>query len=248
VLRVATLEAMHMGRGLPAAARAVSSRLAEIWPTRLLGAPPAVPVHLMGELTAGVTHLAARVPDMALAMAVAVVGAYLLARDLPELRRRVQRELPALLPRSSLGLGQVAWRATVRYLRAQILLATLTTVVTGVGLLLVRAPYALLGALCVGALDVAPALGPATILGPWALGAAMLGNYGLALRLALVLALAAAVRPTMEPRLVGGQIGLHPLAALVSMYVGLQLFGALGLAVGPVLTATAWAAYVGEAE
>jgi predicted PurR-regulated permease PerM len=160
----------------------------------------------------------------------------------------VRRELPALLSRDSLRIGSVAFRATVRYLRAQAMLASVTTLVTGLGLLLVGAPYALLAAVTVGVLDIAPALGPATVLGPWAAGAALLGQYGLALRVALVLVVAATVRPAIEPRLVGGQMGLHPLAALVTMYLGVHLFGAVGLAVGPVLAATAWAAYRGEAQ
>ena len=37
------------------------------------------------------------------------------------------------------------------------------------------------------------------------------------------------VRNVVEPKLVGQQMGLHPLATLVSMFVGLQLFGLFGL-------------------
>ena len=248
VVRAALQEAVRMAIVLPAAARLISQRLKEIWPEHLLGPAPSMPVHLFSQLTTGAGRMALQLPDTALATVVAAVGAYLIARELPTLRRRLRGELPALLPQGSLRIGRVAFFATVRYLKAQILLASVTTLVTGIGLVLVGAPYALLAAVAVGVLDIAPALGPTTVLGPWAAGAALLGQYGLALRLTLVLMVAATVRPTLEPRLVGGQMGLHPLAALVTMYLGVHLFGAVGLAVGPVLAATAWAAYLGEAQ
>lgn len=247
-LRAIAGEALLIGRRLPAVAGELSRRLAGVWPSRLLGAPPAVPQRFFEQVTAGVGHAASLVPDLALGAIVATVGAYLLARDLPQIRRRAAGELPALLPSGAERLLGVAWRAATNYLRAQVLLALLTATVTAVGLALVGAPYALLAAALVGILDVAPALGPATVLGPWAIGAALLGDSSLALRLGLVLAVASVVRPSVEPRLVGGQVGLHPIAALASMYMGLNLFGAAGIAIGPVLAATAWAAYQGEAQ
>ncbi len=248
VVRAAVQEALRIAHGLPAEAQILSQRISEIWPQHLLGPAPSVPVHVFTQLTTGAGRIALQLPDTALAIVVAAVGAYIVSRDLPQLRRGIARELPAILPRPSLRIGRVALVATVRYLKAQLLLASLTTLVTGLGLLLVGAPYAILAALAVGVLDIAPALGPATVLGPWAAGAALLGQYSLALRLVLVLIAAATVRPTIEPRLVGGQMGLHPLAALVTMYIGVHLFGTVGLAVGPVLAATAWAAYLGEVQ
>ena len=37
------------------------------------------------------------------------------------------------------------------------------------------------------------------------------------------------VRNIIEPKIVGSQIGLHPVVTLVSMFVGAQLLGVLGL-------------------
>jgi predicted PurR-regulated permease PerM len=41
------------------------------------------------------------------------------------------------------------------------------------------------------------------------------------------------VRQLLEPRIVGGQIGMHPLLLLVAMYIGMNVFGVIGLLVGP---------------
>ncbi len=42
------------------------------------------------------------------------------------------------------------------------------------------------------------------------------------------------IRNTAEPKLVGKQIGLHPLATLIFMYLGLKFLGFLGMFLFPV--------------
>ena len=49
--------------------------------------------------------------------------------------------------------------------------------------------------------------------------------------------LTSAIRNTLEPKIVGKQIGLHPLATLVAMFVGLELLGLVGLVGFPVTLA-----------
>ena len=50
-------------------------------------------------------------------------------------------------------------------------------------------------------------------------------------------------RNLAEPKIVGSHIGLNPLAALVSIFVGLKLFGVLGFILGPVFAVLLKALY-----
>lgn len=43
------------------------------------------------------------------------------------------------------------------------------------------------------------------------------------------------VRQITEPRIVGKNLGLYPLATMMSMFAGLQLLGFWGMLIGPVL-------------
>ncbi|WP_276661315.1 AI-2E family transporter, partial [Syntrophomonas wolfei] len=47
----------------------------------------------------------------------------------------------------------------------------------------------------------------------------------------------------LEPKIVGDNIGLHPLATLISLYAGLQLGGLTGMIMGPVLLVIFIASY-----
>ena len=41
------------------------------------------------------------------------------------------------------------------------------------------------------------------------------------------------MRQSLEPRIVGQQIGINPVITMLSMYVGLKLFGIFGLVYAP---------------
>ena len=64
---------------------------------------------------------------------------------------------------------------------------------------------------------------------PWTVITALMGSHGLALGLLVVYLVITGVRNIIEPKIVGSQIGLHPVVTLVSMFVGAQLLGVMGL-------------------
>jgi predicted PurR-regulated permease PerM len=51
------------------------------------------------------------------------------------------------------------------------------------------------------------------------------------------------VRQVAEPHLVGKSIGLHPILMLVSLYVGLGVFGVSGFLIGPAIALCAKAVF-----
>jgi len=91
--------------------------------------------------------------------------------------------------------------------------------------------------------DLMPILGTGGIVLPWALLSLMLGNWVRAVGLLVLYLVITGIRQTLEPKIVGKQIGLHPLATLVSMLLGLKLFGIVGLFGVPVVVAVTTAMY-----
>ncbi len=43
------------------------------------------------------------------------------------------------------------------------------------------------------------------------------------------------VRQVIEPKIVSGQIGIHPIFTLIAMYTGFRAIGVLGMLVGPII-------------
>lgn len=89
-------------------------------------------------------------------------------------------------------------------------------------------------AICVAVLDILPVLGTGTVLIPWAIYSLFTGNTAFAIGLIILYAIITVVRQIIEPKLVAMNVGIHPILTLFGMYVGLQLFGVLGMFVLPI--------------
>ena len=122
-----------------------------------------------------------------------------------------------------------------RYLRAHFLLAFMAFVVMFTALVIYGQPYAFLIALFLAFIDFLPIVGAITFLVPWSIVEYISGDFMKAIFL-LVLAISYFVlRKIVEPKVFGSQMGLHPLVALISIYLGLQWGGILGVILMPIL-------------
>jgi predicted PurR-regulated permease PerM len=115
------------------------------------------------------------------------------------------------------------------YIRAQLVLAGLSLMVYTVGLLSLRVPYAIILGILGGAMEFIPVAGPlaaAVVI----LGVAFLIGYHHLLLLALFLALWRLVQDYVNsPRIMGGKLELHPLAALFAILAGGEIAGVIGV-------------------
>jgi len=78
---------------------------------------------------------------------------------------------------------------------------------------------------------------------PWIIWEFITGHTGMGISLSVVYTIIIVVRQFLEPQIVGDSIGLHPLATLLSLYVGLQIGGITGMILGPVLVVIIIASY-----
>ncbi|MEG1537411.1 MAG: AI-2E family transporter, partial [Clostridiales bacterium] len=63
------------------------------------------------------------------------------------------------------------------------------------------------------------------------------GQTGMGVGLLITYGVTTTCRYVLEPKLVGDRVGLHPLAALAAIFIGLEIFGVVGLIIGPILLA-----------
>lgn len=99
---------------------------------------------------------------------------------------------------------------------------------------------AVLKAGVIAMLDILPILGTGGIMIPWAVTSLVLGYYKLGLELLLIYGIVTVIRNYVEPKIVGTQLGLHPIITLVSMFIGLRLFGFWGMFGLPVGISFLW--------
>lgn len=176
---------------------------------------------------------AAFLPNALLTSAVVIIATYYFAVD----RVKVNCFFLSLFPkkmRPMLKKAKDELSETVgKYLRAYGLLFVITFCELLAAFLLMDIEYALVLALVIAIIDILPVLGTGTVLVPWGLDSLLLGNYSRGTWLLVTYAAITVIRQVLEPKIVGKYIGLSPLAALASMYIGLKLMGLAGLVVFP---------------
>ncbi|MCM2674448.1 sporulation integral membrane protein YtvI [Alkalicoccobacillus plakortidis] len=121
------------------------------------------------------------------------------------------------------------------FIRAQVILMFITAVIVYIGLLIIRVDGAFTLSIIVGLAELLPYLGTGTILLPWAVYLLISGDYSLAFGILILYAIIVVIRQMIEPKVLSSSLNLNPVAVLISMFAGLQLMGAVGIIVGPLI-------------
>lgn len=181
------------------------------------------------------TFVVSKLPAFLLDFFIWILASILLAVDYETVVARLTNLLPARR-RPVVGEFRRLCGATLfKLLRAYGLLMLITFAELAVGLSLLGVPSALLWSALIALVDILPILGVGTVLVPWAAIQLLAGNVQMAIGLFALFCVISLIRNVLEPRIVSLQIGLHPLATVFFMYLGLQSCGLIGLFVFPVL-------------
>ena len=173
------------------------------------------------------------VPSLVIALVIFIMATYLLTADYPYLRTRVAQHLDEGLLHFLTQVRTISLGAFGGYLKAELLLSVGVFFILLIGFFLIRQPYGLLLALGLAVMDFIPIIGAGTVMVPWAFIALFMGDYSTAIEQMVIWGIIALFRRVMEPKFVGDQTGLSLILSLVSIYVGMQLGGVLGMILGP---------------
>lgn len=123
--------------------------------------------------------------------------------------------------------------AGTAYIKSQLIIMALTAVICCVGLSLMGNPYSIITGIGIGLLDALPLFGTGTIFIPWVIVELIRKRWLRAVALTVIYLVTYFVREIMETKIMGNSMGLSPLASLAAIYVGLKLFGIIGVVLGP---------------
>ena len=190
------------------------------------------------KLATAIINWVVGLPNLLVTLTISFIASFFMTRDHHYLRKELIGMLPPTWRQPARQVGQDVIAAVLGFVRSQLILITISGLVSFVALVILRVKYALLLALLVAILDLLPLIGPSAFYLPWIGYQLLVGNYSFALALLSVLVVGFLMRQMLEPRIVGSQLGLHPLATLMGIYLGFRLFGTFGLFLGPVLVIT----------
>lgn len=188
----------------------------------------------------GLWSTAKQVPSFIIAVVIALVACVYMTSDYDNIVNFVRRQLPDDKKIALSASKRIILSSLRKLVKSYITIIFITFVEITIGLNILSfmgvytSGYIIAISVITAIVDILPVLGTGTILIPWAVISLLMGNVGLGIGLLVLYAVITVIRQVIEPKLVASNLGLSPVITIIGMYIGLQLFGFIGMFLVPV--------------
>ncbi|OXS62794.1 sporulation integral membrane protein YtvI [Cohnella sp. CIP 111063] len=182
----------------------------------------------------GIVRILYSLPAVMTIAIVVLLASFFIGKDWNRYGTRIQLWFPRALVRKTGAVWRDLRFALFGYVRAQLIMISITAVVIIIGLWLIGVKNALAIGLIIGFVDLLPYLGVGAAMIPWIAYEFLTGNWTLGTGLSVLYGIILVARQIIEPKVLASSVGLDPLPTLIAMFAGLKLFGIFGLIIGPI--------------
>lgn len=189
----------------------------------------------------GIWSFAKGIPSILISVVVSIIASCFICSDYDLLKTFIIRQFKGE-KRYALSRAKTIFKDSVlKLLKAYAIIIFITFVEMAVGLKIMEllnifeSEYVIFIALITAVVDIMPVLGTGTILIPWALYSFITSDTPFGIGLLVLYAFITVARQFIEPKLVAGQLGLPPFITIMGMYIGLKLFGVIGMLIVPLV-------------
>ncbi|MFC5704320.1 sporulation integral membrane protein YtvI [Cohnella faecalis] len=189
---------------------------------------------LIGGFLNGIVSVLSSLPEVATITVVVLLASFFISKDWHRHLSRLSDWFPEGLRRRTGEVAKDLKQALFGYVRAQLIMISITAVVVTSGLFMLGVENAISIGLLIGFVDLLPYLGVGAAMIPWIGYVFLAGDWQLGTGLSVLYGVVLVARQFIEPKVLASSVGLDPLPTLIAMFVGLKLFGFFGLIIGPV--------------
>lgn len=183
----------------------------------------------------GIYNTAVSIPQMLIFVLVTILSTYFLSSDRDKIYDFIKHNVPEVFLNKVIDVKDNMFMALFGYIKAQLILMTITFCELSIGFSIIGIKHFILLGLIISFIDAFPILGTGGVLIPWAIYEFLTGDIRRGISLLILYIVVLVIRQMIEPKILGQQIGLHPLVTLMTMYLGMQLFNFFGLILGPIV-------------
>lgn len=188
----------------------------------------------LNSVAKNILSIAVLLPQVFIFLSATILSTYFFSSDRAGILNFARENLPKSWMDVLLRIKKDIFMTLWGYVRAQIIMAAIAFLQLFTGFYIMGIKHFILLALILSLLDVLPVLGPGSVMIPWAIYEFFAGNLKRSVAILVLYGIVLTVRQLIEPKILSNEIGLHPLVALMSLYIGFLMFGYVGLIAGPV--------------
>lgn len=182
-----------------------------------------------------ITGFAGYLPSLLISLVFTIVSSFFFTIDYYRMGNFIMKQFDGSKKDMVVRLKANVIGTLGKFVKAYASIISITFLELSIGFWILKIPTPFFFGFLVALVDILPILGTGGVLIPWAIVYFLLGktNYGIGMLLLYIVI--TVVRQSIEPKIVGKQIGLHPIVTLLLMFVGVQLMGLLGLLLLPII-------------
>jgi len=174
-----------------------------------------------------------KLPMVLTVLLLGFLASFFICRDKDKINDFLNSHLPEKWSRNIFLIKKEMLDSSLGFIRAQFILIAITGIITSCGLFIIGSSYYLTLGVFAAVLDLIPIIGPALIFYPWILYNLLSGSISFAIYLLILHTVLAIVRSLIESKIIGKNLGLHPLTIMIALYSGFRLMGLAGFVIGP---------------
>lgn len=180
-----------------------------------------------------ISGFASLVPAILIGTAFTIIASFFIAMDYYKITGFIMKQFSDKGKEVVIEVKEYIVGTIFKLIKAYTIIISITFIELSIGLSILNVNKAISIAALIAMVDVMPILGTGGVVIPWVIIKFITGDTSFAIGLMIVYVIITIVRNVLEPKIVGGQIGLHPILMLISMFIGARLFGILGLFILP---------------
>lgn len=178
-------------------------------------------------------HFVAKLPALLFSLLIFLISLFYFSFDYESITAYLASLVPPKYHDRLNRLKQHALKTTKCFFRAYWLLFLLTFAELYLAFLFLKVEHAFLLSLLAATFDMLPAVGVGIVLLPWATLLFLNGATTRAIIILVITLVVTLIRQIAEPHIIGKNFGIHPLASLISLYIGLRFVGVIGILISP---------------
>ncbi|MBZ4662531.1 MAG: ytvI [Caloramator sp.] len=170
-----------------------------------------------------------KLPVIFLVLFVSLLSSYFFSKDMLNFRSSILNIFtPDGKKKFSLIIDELN-KSLTGYIKAYSFIVTLSFVETYIGFSVLNIKYALILSIVSAIFDVLPILGIGAVYSLVALYYIITKKYIIAFGIIILYLIVTVVRQILEPKLVSASLGLHPVAVLAAIFIGIKAYGFVGM-------------------
>lgn len=180
------------------------------------------------------------IPTVMIYIVITFLSLYFICTDKIYMLDQLEHHFPETWVKKIIKKIRAITKSLGQYLKAQAILVLVSFTISLIGLYIFKfaglnVPFPLTIAIAIAFVDALPIFGSGTVMAPWAIITAFNGDITLGIAILVLWIIMSITRQLLEPKVVSGKIGIHPIFTLIAMYTGFKFIGVFGMLLGPII-------------